>query len=197
MKQLVVLLGFVLLTVGGCQEVSQTKSGVEVVTEDNGEFPEFLAGTWKCDGQVIEVVFEPNGIISSAVMPLGEERMKPDEMVEFNNVDVNNVGAKGFFKAGRRWAVHYAPASRELEVELSLEQYRVEMAGGEIIEGKSRDVFAGKVSDDGNTWQADWFAFPEYYVITDTNKNSKLPVDINDNPVATLIFRKVTSPPPE
>ena len=191
MKQSILLLGFVLLLISGCQGGASDKSGVDVFIEGDGKFPEFLVGTWKSDAQTLEIVFEPDGTISSATMPLGLDKLKPGETAEFDN---GEGGSKGYFKAGRRWSVYYKPARRELSVELSLERYRVEMPGGGIIEGSSRDILSGRVSEDGKTWQAEWLTFPEYYITTDEYTNSQLPVDVNDNPVATLTFQKVVSP---
>lgn len=191
MKQLIVLIGCVFLVFGGCQEVSRNKSGVDVIIEGGGEFPEFLVGTWKCDGAELEIVFEADGTISSAVIPIGKPRMGPDETIDFNNVYTR---AKGSFRTGP-FVASYIPAKRELTATLYLEHYRIELEDGGVLEGKSEDVFTGKVSEDSNTWQADWFQFAEYYVTAESYKNRKIPSDPNDSLQDTLTFHKVTSSP--
>ena len=182
---MLVCLSAAALTLSGCGG-----SGNNV--EKGSQFPKFLAGTWECNEGKLEIVFEPNGAISSAVMPLGRTKMGPDERVDFNNVE---LGSSGFFKAGP-FTADYKPATRELKVELSLEHYRTEMADGGIIEGESTDILIGKVSQDGSTWKADWYALPEYYITTDVYKHFKVPSDPNDifEPQGTLTFRKVSSP---
>lgn len=195
MKRLTVLsvCAAILLGLTGCRGGSSNGS-IEAGTSNKNadaavEVPEVLAGTWKCAEEKLEIVLEPNGTISSAVAPFGKLKMRPGETVEVNNVD---IAYRGVFKAGT-WNVFYAPAERELTVELPLEHYRVEI-NGQVLEGKSSDILTGKVSEDGKTWQADWFAFPEYYVTAGVYKNYKMPSDSNDSFVSTLIFHKTALP---
>lgn len=188
MKQLVLFAGCAVVLAGlvGCQGLSGNKSGVEVIIEGDGEFPESLAGVWKADKGVWEFVFEPDGTLSSAVTSLGSVRMKPGEVT---TVPLK-MGGKGIFEPGD-WFVQYSPDRRELVVEIFLKHFYTELGEG-ILEGKRTDIFIGTVSEDGREWSAEWFNFPEYIVHTQEHQNYKLPYDANENPRDTLIFQKVT-----
>ena len=126
MKQLVILAGFAVLLLGlaGCQKANRgvdpapPRGGVEVIIEGGGEFPEFLVGRWKADKYDWQFVFEPDGAISSAVISLGRVRMKPGEITTVPM----KMGGKGVFEPGK-WMVHYAPAARDLTVEISLKNF--------------------------------------------------------------------------
>ena len=59
-----------------------------------------------------------------------------------------------------------------------------------MVEGKSHDIFIGKVSEDGTEWVADWITYPEYFITTDKFDRHQLEVtDIN--PRGPLVFKKV------
>jgi hypothetical protein len=176
----------------GVKAVTQDKS-VEVTVDANGQFPESLAGTWRCWEKELEIIFEPNGSISLAVIPFGKAEMGPNATVEFNEVDLHS---RGFFETGP-FTTSYKPATRELTVELSLKNYRVEIDDGKgVIEGNSTDILVGKVSEDGKTWQADWFSIPVYYVTTEYYNNFKVRLDPNGyfEPQGTFIYHKESSP---
>ena len=182
MKQLLVLAGCAVFLSGlvGCQSANR---GVEVIIEGGGEFPELLVGIWKADKHGWGIVFEPDGTISSAVHTIARFRVKPGQVT---------TGGQGVFEAGK-WLVKYTPESRELLVRIVLKQYRFEFEYGDqvsVVEGSSEDMFVGEVSEDGQEWRAEWFAFPEYVVTTDIFDHHKLPLDPNDNPRGTLVFRK-------
>ena len=154
MKQLVIFLGSSIFILGlmGCQGLSQAdlpKSDVDVIVEGGEEFPETLAGTWKANEQGWEIVFEPNGVISSAVHTLGRIRMKPNQVTK---MPMKGQG-EGVFECGV-WTVYYKPDNRELTVEIVVENFRAELGSG-LLEGSSLDVFIGPVSEDGNTWWAE------------------------------------------
>jgi len=190
MKRLLILFGgaIVLFALTGCQKPARTVppiSGVEVIIEGGGEFPQFLVGRWKDEKKGWEIVFEPDGSISWAIHTIARVRVKPGQVT---TVPMRR-GGKGVFEAGQ-WAVQYAPENRELTVEIVLEHYRAEM-GEQALKGSSRDIFIGQVSEDGQEWRADWFAFPEYVVSTDIYDNYKLPVDYNYNPRSELVFKKI------
>jgi hypothetical protein len=185
MKQLVVFVGFVVLLLGlwGCQNANR---GVEVIIEGDGEFPEFLVGVWKADKGGWEFVFEPDGTISSAVITMGRVRMKPGEVTTVPM----KMGGKGVFEPGE-WMVYYAPAGRELMVRILLKNMYVEL-GKDVLEGKSTDVFAGPISQDGTLWQVEWTSFPYYVAHTAENPNFIMTEDPNVGISDFLVFEKVT-----
>lgn len=167
----------------GCE----SKSGVEVIIDGDEQFPEYLVGRWKADKGGWEIVFEPDGKISSVVVSLGRVRIKPGEITKTQMV----LGGEGFFKPGK-WTVQYSQERRELVVEIVIEHFRVEL-GDNVVQGKTRDYFIGSVSADGQLWWADRYKFPEYVVDTKKHPNLKLPFDPNDSSRESLIFQKVVN----
>jgi len=186
MKKLVLALFCCLcvLFVVGCQGLAK-KPPVKVTNEGDGSFPDFLVGKWQADKGQWEFVFEPDGTISSAVIDNGMVRVKPTSD-RITTIPMK-MGGKGIYKLGQ-WAVQYSPETRELVVEVVVDHFHLEM-GPSALEGNSEDWFIGRVSEDSQTWVAEWTSFPKY--IAYTPDPNELPVDIEDSPRGTLIFRKV------
>lgn len=175
---------FFLSILTGCQSPN---SGVEVIIEDNGQFPEFLVGTWRAEGKSgWEFVFEPDGTISSAVISLGRVRIEPGHVTTVPM----KMGGKSIFEPGE-WMVNYSPAVRVLTVKISLKNFYAELGGG-IVEGKSTDIFIGEVSEDGRTWAVDWTAFLDCVARTPEKPDFDLSTDLDYGESQTLIFEKVT-----
>ena len=172
-----------ILFLGNCQE---HKNNVEVIIQDGIKFPNFLVGTWKADKGGWEIVFEPDGKISSAVISLGLVRIKPGQITTIPM----KPGGKGVFKPGK-WTVQYLQKQRELIVEIVIDSFRAEL-GDDIVQGSTRDFFIGPVSQDGNLWWVERYTFPEYIADTESYHNYKLPFDPNENPWESLIFEKIT-----
>lgn len=152
----------VFLGAGGCQKDNEVKKNttipgaVDVIVEGGGAFPGSLAGRWKGEKNW-EIVFEEDGTISSAKHGIGGVLVKPQHLSTVSDPKQN---MKNTYRAGR-WMVHYLPNARELRVEIVLEE--VHLKWGEIaIDGKVRDMFVGKISEDGKEWRAEWYSFPEY-----------------------------------
>ena len=190
MKRIVPLLlcGLSILSCNGCHSSAESTPAVEVVIDGDGQFPDFLVGTWKADSGGWEIVFEPNGTISSAVVSIGRVRMKPGQVTTVPM----KLGGKGVFEAGP-WAVQYSPQRRELVVEIAIASFRVEL-GDSVVKGRTLNIFAGSVSPDGRSWWANRFSFPEYVADTKKYRNRRLTVDPDDNPPEELLFRKVSEP---
>jgi hypothetical protein len=181
------------LTLAGCGGERQVKSGVDVTIEGGGEFPQFLAGKWKDKESKWEIVFEPNGVISSVLMGPIDKLMKPGQITTVDTLKGDKAGI-GVYEPGE-WMVNYSPASRELTVKVSLKNFYYEW-GDELIEGDSIDIFGGPISQDGNVWQAEWTSFPHYIVSTPEHPNFDLTKGmIDENGITTtLTFKKM---PPE
>lgn len=197
MKRSIVLLGYVFFVVVGCQEVSRNKSGVEVIIEGDGEFPRFLAGTWKSDNQVWQIVFEPDGTISSAVTPLGLVEVRPNRKTEFPGPK----GEPGFFEAGD-FDVYYNQQGRELVVYIKIKQFCLYLTNGSILKGSWEYFIVGDVLEDGNTWASDVFNAPDIAVLvpdpnhpadkTKFKEGAKLRIDLGEEEEEEhLIFTKV------
>jgi len=187
MKQIVPLLlcGLSVFSHSGCHGSAESPPAVEVVVDGDGQFPDFLVGTWKADSGGWEIVFEPNGTISSAVVSLGRVRMKPGQVTTVPM----KMGGKGVFEAGP-WAVQYSPDRRELLVEIAIASFRVEL-GDDVLKGRTLDIFTGSISADGRSWWANRFSFPEYVADTKKYRDHKLTVDPDDSPPEGLLFQKV------
>jgi hypothetical protein len=190
MRRLLILFIFTVsvFLVVGCRSSDAKKSSVEVIIDGDGSFPAFLVGRWIADKGGWEIVFEPDGTISWAVVSLGRVKMKPGQVTTTQM----KLGGEGVFEAGP-WMVQYSREKRELIVEITIEHFRVEM-GDRLLQGQTRDFFIGLVSADGRLWWADRYSFPEYIVDTEKYPNYKLPIDPNDNPRESLVFQKVTTP---
>ncbi len=190
MKRLGVLLLCALFAflLSGCLPSAGDEAAVEVAIDGDGQFPDFLVGTWKADKGGWEIVFEPNGTISSAVVSLGV-RMKPGEV----SVVANKGGGEGVFEPGL-WTVQYSQERRELIVEIVVAHFRTELRsqlGVNAVQGQRRDFFVGTVSGDGRLWWTNRFSFPESVVDTKKYRDHKLTFDPNDNPPEEILFRKV------
>jgi len=187
MNRLLILLvyGFVLLLPIGCRSPSENSSSVKVIIDGGGQFPKSLVGRWKADEGGWEFVLEQDGTISSAVISLGRVRLRPGQ----TTIVPMKLGGEGVFKPGP-WTVQYSYETRELVVEITIEEFRVEL-GEDTLQGKSRDFFIGQISEDNQFWLVDRFSFPEYSVDTNEYRNYTLPIDPNQTPPESLVFQRV------
>ncbi len=187
MKQFGILLLCALFAflLSGCQPSVRDEAAVEVTIDGDGQFPDFLVGAWKADKGGWEIVFEPDGTISSAVVSLGRVRLKPGQVTTVPM----QLGGKGVFEAGP-WTVQYSHEKRELAVEIVIAGFRVEL-GDSVVKGRRLDFFIGSVSGDSRSWWANWFSFPDYVADTKKYRDHKLTFDPNDNPPEEILFQKV------
>ena len=181
-----------LLTLSGGQpaahQLKQTKeNAMTVIIEDGNDFPQVLVGTWKAQGKSDwELTFEPDGKISSVVISLGKVKLKPGQVTEIPM----KGGGKGIFEPGE-FLVHYSSVSKELLVKINLDYFYTQLPGG-VLEGKSTDVFVGKIPNKGQLWQVEWTSFPHYIARTKTNPNFKLTKDEYERGLLkTISFEKV------
>ncbi len=160
MKKLIVLTICALgaLSVCGCQQEVGIETGGEVAGSGNERFPEFLVGTWTAGKGDWEFIFEADGTISSALISLGRVRVKPGEVSEIDAP----AGQVNMFEAGE-FTVDYDSGSRELKVVANIDSFYMG-SGDKYIDGDCRDVFVGKVSEDGSKWFTQWTTFPNYVV---------------------------------
>jgi hypothetical protein len=183
MKRLIVLFGCVFLLLGGCQGLNRNKSGVKVIIEGGGKFPEFLVGRWKADDYHWEFVFERDGRISFMIFNMGAVEIIPGRTTTVPT----QRGGKAIFKPGL-CTVQYSPLSRELAVEIVMDYIHFEM-GPQLLEGKRTDILAGEVSEDGKVWRADWFSLPDYMAYATETK--RLTIDPEESLIGTITFEKV------
>jgi hypothetical protein len=176
--------GLAILTVllCGCQR------GVRVELVSGEQFPQELVGKWKADRAGWEFTFERDGSLSSAVIAMGQIELKPGR----KNVVPMKLGKESVFEPGE-WVVQYDSRTKELIVILDIQSFTVVM-GENIVEGSSKDIIAGPVSEDG-VWTADWVSYPDYIARTPEHPEFRLTDPENPDPATTdmgkLVFRKV------
>jgi hypothetical protein len=167
------VLGLWVVLIGGCSRPLKDEVGtVQVVVEGGGRFPSSLAGRWQASQHGWEFQFEPDGRISSAVISLGRVRVVPGQTTTMPTRSGNDA----VFTPGL-WTVHYAPATQELTVKITMDHVRVEMAGN-ILEGSSMDTFVGPISPMDGQWQSQWTTFTQYVARTPDNPS----FDMSTNP---------------
>jgi hypothetical protein len=175
----------------GCTAKNKT-TAVEVTIEGGGKFPDALVGTWMAEPRSEaeeqytspEIVFEPNGIISSAVISFGRVRLMPGRTTVVPMVN----DKKGTYKSGV-WSVKYSPDDRRLTVDIVVDSFEA-FLGNDSVRGSVQYVYDGPVSPDSGVWNAEMFEIPKYIVNTKEHPNYELPIDLNDiGP--PLVFRKV------
>jgi len=186
-RSALLLLGLCGCLLAGCPPTVEDRPGVEVIVDGGRQFPDDLAGVWKAESGGWEIVLEPNGKISSAIVGLSRVRMQPGQVTRVPM----KMGGKGVFEAGP-WAVHYSHDRRQLTVEIAIANLRVEL-GGSVVKGRRLELFTGTISPDGKSWWASRFSFPEYVADTKRYRNHKLTVDPDDPPLEELLFRKVSA----
>lgn len=118
--------------------------------------PADIAGTWKAEDSPWNIVLSPDGTVVSAVIPMGQIEVKPNQTTE---AEMKN-GSISTFKAGD-CIVEYMPATRELFVSVEIEEFHIRFLDN-AIDGNSFDRFIGPVSEDGKTWMADWITVFDY-----------------------------------
>lgn len=180
MKQLLVLAGCVIVLAGlvGCQKAKRV---LEAGVDSGGEFPEFLAGTWKADKHNWQISFEGDGSVSSIVHVVLAQPIDLEEGGLF--AEGPDEGMYAMFVMGPCEA-EYDKNTSELSVKIILEHYEIKLPKVQL-EGKSHDYFQGPVSEDGKTWKAGWksHVWIEGVTLPDANM-------IEANPVP-LVFTKI------
>ena len=153
MKRLVVLVVccVFLLGLAGCQgpRGKSIEGGAPVLPPD-------IAGTWKARGSPWKIVLSPDGTVVSAVIPMGQVEVRPNQTTEMEMKD----GSISALKAGD-CIVEYTPATRELFVSVEMEEIHIVFLDNRI-DGNSIDRFIGPVSEDGKTWMTDWINVFDY-----------------------------------
>lgn len=187
MKRLVILLWFAVLvsSLAGCRNGSKSSEAIDIIIVGGGKFPKYLVGKWKPDNAGWEFVFEPDGSISSAVIDSGLLRVRPmSERIATIPLIDDGIGT---YELGK-WMVQYSHADRVLTVEVVVDHFHLDLKTYGL-KGHSTDLFIGPVSEDWQTWQAEWFTFPTVFTLTP--QPEELPFDANDNPKETFFFRKL------
>ena len=165
-----------LAVLSGCNGKHQAQKGDEE-TADANRFPESLAGRWKTEDGQWKFVFTSDGRISSAI-DIWQEVLHANQTTDFNMPDGPSYITAGDF------SVVYQSAKRELSVSIELEDIHIFLPGL-LIDANSVDCFAGPISEDGNTWNAEHTSIFSF---------SDLPQDPNTIGIEQLVFQKVQVP---
>lgn len=172
------------LVLSGCQNGSKSGEVIDIIIVGGGRFPKNLVGKWKPDNAGWEFVFEPDGSISSAIIDNGMVRVYPMKE-RITKIPLIDEGV-GTYELGK-WMVQYSSSDRLLTVEVVVDNYHLDLKTYGL-KGHSTDLFVGPVSQDWQSWQAEWFTFPTVFTLTPLPE--ELPFDANDNPKDTFLFRK-------
>jgi len=164
----------VFLRLIGCQMIDKQTSKSQIA---NRKSFCALAGVWKAQDSPWKIVLSGDGTVSSAVIPMGEVEIKPNQTTKVEMKD----GSFSTFKAGDCF-VQFSPATRELFVSIELEKIHVKFLDN-VITGNSTDRFVGRVSEDGRFWMADWITVFDY--------GPHFPQEPNDIATVPVIFEKL------
>ena len=182
---IIFFLAWIFWTGLGCETVTNKSlagkttpacAGASLPLQQQG-LPPDIVGTWKAQDSPWKIVLSSDGTVSSAVIPMGEVEIKPNQTTKVKMKD----GSFSTFKAGD-CVVEYTPDTRELFVSVEMEQIHVRFLDN-VIDGNSIDRFVGPVSEDGKFWMADWIAVFDY--------GPRFPQEPNDISAKPLVFEKL------
>ena len=182
MRNVLCIFGCLLMlaVLSGCNGKHPAQKGDEE-TADVNTFPKFLVGTWTAEieggGGLWQFVFTSDGRISS-VVDIWQEVLHANQTTDFNMPDGPSHITAGDF------SVAYRSDKRELSVSTELKDIHIFLPGL-LIDANSIDCFAGPISEDGNTWNAEHTSIFSF---------SDLPQDPNAIGVEQLVFQKVQVP---
>lgn len=168
---IILVLAWIFWSAAGCQGPSKQSSVGKAI------LPPDIAGTWKANGSLWKIVLSADGEVVSAVFPMGEVEIRPNQTTKVEMKD----GQFSTFKAGD-CEVEYTPATRELFVSIEMEDIHIVFLD-KVIDGNSIDRFIGPVSEDGKVWMADWIKVFDY--------GPRFPQDANDIFAEPLTFEKI------
>lgn len=169
----------------GCSnDYTLKRNNIDVVAIGSKEFPKELVGNWVSDQAGWGISVEIDGTIKSIVHPLGHCYIEPGKENTYPLID----SGKGLMIPGK-WTLQYTKKNRELVIEIVIDHFSW-TKGPQQLEGNSRDVLYGIVSDDYKTWRVTWDAFPEYHVRTESVNDVILPVDESLIEQGTFVFDK-------
>ena len=162
---------------GGCGQPASEQKAVGSAAEAKTSLPSFVAGTWQQRAGVWRFVIEPNGVVSSAVIPLMNTTLKPHQTTLVKMNDEN----ESTFTGGDIFA-EYNPVNRELFVFIELKKFQIRYydirTGGSTV-----DRFTGPVSENGLVWRPEWINIFDY--------GPELPQSVDSIEPSPCIFDKV------
>lgn len=174
-----------LFYLASCSTQKTNQKELYVTIEDGTSFPDYLAGTWVQEGlQGRAFTFTQEGKLESIILGLGQVEIKTGTITR---IPLKKNG-KGIFVPGK-WNASYDPRTRQLGVEINIESFKMQM-GQQIVEGKTKELFIGIISEDGKKWTADYISYPKYYATTEDGKKYQL-VNGEEMMEETIVFEKI------
>jgi len=146
-----------------------------------GNLPPEVAGIWLAYDAPWVIELSPDGNVVSAMIPMGEVEIGPNQTTEAEMLD----GQISMYEGGD-CPVEYNPQTRELTVTIAVKAFHVKFYD-DRIDGNSTDTFMGRVSEDGRTWYADWYSIFDY--------GPRFPMDANEIYSGPVLFEKVIRRP--
>ena len=185
MKKIVLSMLVALFCFCGCQSQNHLEEElppVKVLLPEGKPFPEELAGLWVGDRGSWQFYILPDGTIPGAVIGLASTDIAPGKKREIQMLE----GKKGIMIPGQ-WIVQYVHSTQELMIECQMDYVHLEM-GPHLLEGSTRDIFAGKVNFEDETWQAEWISFPDYVAYVPEPK--ELTANEGGDEMGVVVFKK-------
>ncbi len=181
MRNVTIVFVFIIcLLASGCgRSVAGNKTERQDVWQSAKTFPSFAAGTWQQKEGYWKIVIEPNGVVSSVVIPLSSAKIRPHQTTKVEMKD----GSFSTFTGGDIIA-ECNPVTRELSVVVETREFHIRFLHNRI-DGNRLDSFSGPVSQDGKIWKPGWIEIFDY--------GPEMPQDENDIFVEPIIFDKVAS----
>jgi hypothetical protein len=152
------------------------KTGDVKEVKDQSKQPIF-AGVWAAIDSPWKIVIMADGNVASAVIPIGEVEIQPNETKKVEMKD----GSFGAWEAGA-FDASYQPETQTLSVSIEMKHILVPFPDDKI-EGDTFDFFTGKISADGKVWTTEHTEIFNY--------GSRFPQAPEDTVPAPLVFKKV------
>lgn len=149
-RVIVLILCLLSLFLGGCNE---SQKG----TTPNGETKSFpAAGIWKADRRPFVIKLTEDAELEWAIVDPGSVKVYPHKRVEFPMQD----DSIGYFEVGD-CPVAFNPKSSELSVEINVTKLMIPFPDDKL-EGHVQHTFTGFLSEDGKTWNTDFYEVFDY-----------------------------------
>jgi hypothetical protein len=148
MKRVIFLVysGFSLfLILAGCQDTGKTAKEIDLVFQDRNDFARALAGAWQAEDSPWEIAFAPDGTLSSAVIPLGKVRIRPNKATKVKGYR----GEPGIFQAGS-CPVYLEPQSRQISIQIPMERVYAQFASSSL-DGTCQYFIEGEMAKNSPT----------------------------------------------
>ncbi|HOQ05486.1 MAG TPA: hypothetical protein PKY88_09770 [Anaerohalosphaeraceae bacterium] len=170
------------------QPISFDPNATQVVLIDADRFPESMKGIWQNEelGWIFKI--DERGYLTRLQHHIGRAKLVAGKTT---TIPLINNG-QAILEPGP-WLVQYDGKTQTVSIEITLKNFLYDV-GGDQVKGSSRDVFIGKVPQEGQTtWTAQWITFPKYVASTADKSyvNYELPFEEGSEDQGDIVFEKV------